>query len=380
MQKKKKYTIQDIAKKLNTTASTVSRALQDNPRISVKMRQAVKELADKLNYSPDFRALSLKTGTGRTIGVMVPHIDRYFFSSVLRGIDEVATEANYNVLICQSFESYDKEVGLIKSLMHGKTDGMLVSISRETHDGAHFELLRKRGIPLVFFDRTMEKMPVSQVVIDDYQGACQSVEHLVEQGCQRIAHFAGPQHINVYRNRTKGYYDTLKKMGLPVDESIIFFDAITRDKGCEAMKKILTMPVRPDAIFSSGDYSALGAIMCAREASVKIPDEIAISGFANEPFGAIIDPSLTSVDQHGITMGRKATELLIEELESKDQPFTPRTETLEPDLIIRQSSVRNGEPGSEKRKVKNGNDRTWPVTTRNRQLQAKIPIHQGRNA
>lgn len=343
MQKKKKYTIQDMARKLNTTASTVSRALQDNPRISARMRQAVRELAEKLDYSPDFRALSLKTGTGRTIGVMVPHIDRYFFSSVLRGIDEVATAANYNVLICQSYESYDKEVNLIKSLMHGKIDGMLVSISRNTHDGAHFELLSKRGIPLVFFDRTIEQMPVSQVVIDDYQGACQSVTHLVEQGCQRIAHFAGPQHINVYKNRTKGYLDTLDKQGLAVDESLLFYDAITRDKGCEAMKQILTMPVKPDAIFSSGDYSALGAIMCAREAAVAIPGEMAISGFANEPFGAIIDPSLTSVDQHGITMGRRAAELLIEELESKDEPFTPRTETLEPELIIRQSSVRIGE-------------------------------------
>jgi LacI family transcriptional regulator len=338
MNKKKRYTIQDIANELNTTASTVSRALQDNPRISEKMRKAVKDLADKLDYHPDFRALSLKTGSGRTIGVMVPHIDRHFFSTVLRGIDEVATELNYNVLICQSYESSEKEEMLIKSLLSGKVDGMLVSVAVSTKKADHFELLGKRGIPLVFFDRVWLPMNVSKVVIDDYSGAVASVRHLVEHGCRNIAHFAGPQHINVYKNRTAGYIDTLQEFGLEVKEQLIFHNTITRETGCAAMSDILKMQNRPDAIFSSGDYSALGAIICARENGIKIPDELAVTGFANEPFGAIIDPSLTSVDQHGAEMGRQAASLLIEEMESKTEPFIPRSIVLNPVLIVRKSS------------------------------------------
>jgi LacI family transcriptional regulator len=336
--KKKKYTIQDIARELNTTASTVSRALQDNPRISLGMRSAVRELADKMDYHPDFRALSLKMGSGRTIGVMVPHIDRHFFSSVLRGIDEIASVSDYNVLICQSYESYDKEVGLLRSLMHGKVDGMIVSLASNTRDIAHYELLGRRGVPLVFFDRVWDGMPVSKVVIDDYLGACMAVAHLIGQGCRRIAHFSGPQHLNVYKNRTKGYRDTLSKHGIEVNESWIFSEVITRETGCHAMRQILNMEERPDAIFSSGDYSALGAMMCAREAGIIVPQDIAITGFANEPFGAIMEPTLTSVDQHGVEMGRQAAQLLIEEMESKDPTFKPRTIVLEPSLILRKST------------------------------------------
>jgi LacI family transcriptional regulator len=343
MSEKKRYTIQDIARRLNTTASTVSRALQDHPRISEKMRKAVKELALELDYQPDFRALSLKTGSGRTIGVMVPHVDRFFFATVLRGIDEVATEAGYSVLICQSYESYEKEVSLTRSLLYGKVDGLIVSVASSTHDATHFESFERKGIPLVFFDRVWEPMRVSKVVIDDYLGAVKSVQHLIDNGCQEIAHFAGPQHINVYFNRTRGYIDTLKKNGLKVKEDFIFRGVITRETGCETMQSILKLEERPDAIFSSGDYSALGAMLCAKEAGIRVPEDLAFSGFANEPFDAIFDPPLTSVDQHGVEMGRQAAALLIEQMETKRADFVPRTIVINPDLIIRKSSLkRNG--------------------------------------
>ena len=335
---KKKYTIQDIARELNTTASTVSRALQDHPRISSQMRKAVKDLAESMGYHPDFRAQSLKKGRGRTIGVIVPHIDRHFFSSVLRGIDEIAAVSDYNVLICQSYESYDKEVSLLKSLMHGRVDGMLISIASQTHNPRHFHMLIERGLPLVFFDRVWEGLPVSRVVVDDYQGARMSVEHLIGQGCRRIAHFAGPQHINIYQRRTQGYRDTLNMHNIPVDDSLIFHNVITRETGCGAMQQILCMAQKPDAVFSSGDYSVLGAMMCARDAGVKIPDDVAFCGFANEPFDAMIDPTLTSVDQHGIEMGRQAAQLLIEEMEASETGLAPRTVMLEPELIVRQST------------------------------------------
>jgi len=340
MASRKKYTISDIARELNTTSSTISRALQDSPRISLKMRKAAQALALEHNYEPDFRASSLRKGSGKTIGILLPKIDRHYFATVLSGIDEIASQAGYSVLICQSFESYEKEKQLLKNLMHGRVDGIISSISIETTDYSHFEQVIAKGLPLVFFDRVCESLKASKVMIDDYQGACMAVEHLVENGCSRIAHFSGPQFINVYRNRTQGYLDTLKKHGLEIDEEIIFKDAITRDSGCAAMKKIIKMKNRPDAIFSSGDYSALGAILCAREAGIAIPDELAITGFANEPWDSFFDPPLTSVDQHAFETGKQVATLLLQQIESKDDIFVPRTLVLSPDLVIRQSSTR----------------------------------------
>jgi LacI family transcriptional regulator len=337
---KKKYTIADIAKELNTTISTVSRALQNNPRISVKMRNAVQELAVKNNYQPDYRASSLRSGSAKTIGVLVPKVDRHFFATVLSGIDDVLADANYSVIICQSFESYEKEKQLVQNLMNGKVDGIIASISTETRDASHFELMVSKGLPLVFFDRVWEPLRVSKVLVDDYLGATMAVEHLIMNGCRKIAHFAGPQHINVYKNRTKGYINTLKKHGIEVDESLIFNDVITRDTGCKAMEKILQLNERPDAIFSSGDYSALGAILCAKNAGVAIPDEIAITGFANEPWDSFFEPTLTSVDQHAFDIGRQAATLLLEQLNNKKSTFVPRTVVLTPELIVRKSSFK----------------------------------------
>jgi LacI family transcriptional regulator len=338
--KKKKYTILDIARELGTTSSTVSRALQNNPRISLKMRKAVQKLAKKYNYQPDFRASSLRTGTGHTIGVLVPKVDRHFFSTILSGIDEVASQANYNVLICQSFESLEKEIQLVNSLMHGRVDGLIASISIETVKVSHFEQVIAKGLPLVFFDRVCESLKASKVVVDDYLGATLVMEHLIANGCKRIAHFAGPQHINIYQNRTRGYRDVLGKHGMEIDESIIFHNVITREAGCHTMQNILKMKDRPDAIFSSGDYSALGAILCARQSGIKIPEELAVTGFANEPWDSFFDPPLTSVDQHAFDIGKQAATLLLQQIENKDSVFVPRTIVLEPELVVRKSSLR----------------------------------------
>lgn len=338
MSLRKKFTIADIARELNTTSSTISRALQDSPRISLKMRQAAQELARIHNYAPDFRASSLRKGNSHIIGILVPRVNRHFFSTVLSGIDEVATKAGYSVLICQTFESYEKEQQLVKNLMHGRVDGIISSISIETKKFKHFEQVIAKGLPLVFFDRVCETLKTSKVLVDDYQGACTTVEHLIENGCSRIAHFAGPQHLNVYRERTRGYIDTLKKHKLPHDDSLIFTDAITREAGCAAMQQILAMSPMPDAVFCSGDYSALGAILCAREAGVKIPEQICITGFANEPWVSFIDPPVTSVDQHAFETGKQAATLLLQQIDSKEQDFVPRTVVLNPQLVVRKSS------------------------------------------
>ncbi|HSV87618.1 MAG TPA: LacI family DNA-binding transcriptional regulator [Bacteroidales bacterium] len=334
----KKYTLLDIARELNVSASTVSRALQDNPRISENMRRNVKDLAEKMEYQPDFRAMSLRKGSGRTLGVLLPQVDRHFFASVLRGVDEVSSEAGYNVLICQSYESVTKEAKLARSLLTGRIDGLLASISIETRNGEHFELLRRKNLPLVFFDRVLESLQVSKVVLDDHKGAMMAVEHLIETGRKKIVHFAGPGHIQIYANRTQGYLDALKKHDLPAEERLIFRGVITRQAGCEAFRVLREWPEMPDAVFSSGDYSALGAMICAKEAGLRVPHDLAFVGFANEPFGSIISPTLTSVDQHALEMGRLAATLLIQEIENKGKSFIPRKIVLDPLLIIREST------------------------------------------
>lgn len=340
MESKKRTTIQDIAKALNTTISTVSRALRDHPRISVEMREKVKKYAEEHDYQPDFRAASLRKGSAHTIGVLVPRIDIHFFAKVLRGIDEVASERNYNVMICQSFDSLEKEKNLIKSLMYGKVDGLIASISIETDNGDHFLPLVKKGLPLVFFDKIIENIDVSKVIIDDRQGAYMSVEHLIKNGCKRIGHFAGPQNMNIYKNRMQGYKDALRDHGLEIDESIIFHDMLVQERGYEIMDTIRKMKNRPDAIFSSNDFAVLGAIKRAKETGIKVPEEIAFTGFANEPMDSIVEPGISSVEQNPRIMGQETARLLIDQMESKKADYYPRTIVLKPSLIVRKSSMK----------------------------------------
>ena len=340
MENRKRTTIQDIAKALNTTISTVSRALRDHPRISVDMRERVKKYALEHDYQPDFRAASLRKGSAHTIGVLVPRIDIHFFAKVLRGIDEVASEKNYNVLICQSFDSLEKEKNLIRSLMYGKIDGLIASISIETDNGDHFLPLVKKGLPLVFFDKIIENIDVSKVIIDDRLGAYLSVEHLIKNGCKRIGHFAGPQNMNIYKNRMQGYLDALRDHGLEIDESIIFHDMLVQERGYEIMDTLRNMKNRPDGIFSSNDFAVLGAITRAKETGVKVPEEIAFTGFANEPMDSIVEPGITSVEQNPRIMGQETARLLIDQMESKKADFYPRTIVLKPSLIVRKSSMK----------------------------------------
>lgn len=338
--KKQRVTIHDIARELNTTASTVSRALQDHPRISKEMKKAVWALAQKLNYQPNSLASSLRKGKGNTIGVIIPRIDRFFFSSVIRGIEDVAFEAGYNVIICQSYDSYEREKDIVETLINGKVDGILASIAIETKDFSHFKLVQLKGIPLLFFDRVPEEMEVSKVELDDYLGAFKAVEHLINQGCQRIVHFSGPRFISIYKNRFEGYKAALNKYKIPFNESYVFDNVITREKGAEAAVTILKMTARPDGIFSAGDYSALGAILKLKELGIKIPEEIAVVGYANEFYSEILEPPLSSIDQHSKEMGHSVAKLFLEEISNVHGTFTPKKIILSPDLYIRKSSLR----------------------------------------
>lgn len=336
--KKNKVTIHDIAKQLNTTASTVSRALQDHPRISEGMKKSVLDLAEKLNYQPNFIASSLRKGHGNTIGIVIPRIDRNFFSSVIGGIEDVASEAGYNVLISQSHEFENKEKNIVETLINGKVDGLLVSMASGTNNISHFEQAVEKGVPLIFFDRTAPKLDVSKVEIDDFLGSHMAVSHLISQGCRRIAHFSGPLNVSIYANRFRGYKAALEDHGIPYDEKLHMKLTLTREKGFNAVEQLLKLKPIPDGIFAASDFSALGAIIALKEMNIRIPQDVGVVGFANEPYAEIITPSLTSVDQHSREVGQAAAKLFLEEIDLHGNAYVPKRIILKPELIIRDSS------------------------------------------
>ena len=336
----KRASISDIAKELNLAVSTVSRALSGHSRISEATRRRVWQLAEQLNYQPNHLAAALRKGRSNTLGVIVPHIDGHFFALVMKGVEAVANKAGFNVMLCQSNEDYEHEKKNIETLINAQVDGILVSLARTTRDFRHFEKVRKRDIPLVFFDRILEGVDVSAVVLDDYQGGYQSVRHLLEQGCRRIAHFGGPQHLNIYKNRYLGYCQALRDHGLAVDDALVVFGDMKIEDGSAAMKQLLALPVRPDAVFSASDFSAVGALQVLKEHGLRVPADVALAGFSNETFTSLTEPRLTSVDQHCEEMGRAAMRLLLEMVHERGRQLSPRKIVLQPELLLRESSHR----------------------------------------
>ncbi|MFW5656148.1 MAG: LacI family DNA-binding transcriptional regulator [Bacteroidota bacterium] len=338
--KKTQVTIHDIARELNVSASTVSRALADHPRISKSTKDRIRKLAVKLNYSPNVIASSLRRGKGNIIGIIVPNINRHFFSNVIESIEREAGTAGYNVMICQSQEQYLKEVSHVQTMLNARVDGIITSISTETSDFSHFRAVIERGIPLIFFDRVVKSLSVSYVELDDYKGAYEAVSHLIDEGCKRIAFFGGPQHINIYNNRRQGYIDALLEHKLDIQSNIVFENVLNRAKGYEATASLFTSKNPPDAIFSASDFSALGAILYLKENGIRVPEDVAVAGFANEPFTSLTDPSITTVDQQAVKIGRLAASLFLEQV-LDEHPFSViRQEQVQPELIIRQSSVK----------------------------------------
>jgi len=337
---KKRTTIHDIAKELNVTASTVSRALQDHPRISRETKKAVLKVARKLNYQHNSLAAALRKGKSNLIGVIVPTADRNFFGTIIRGIEEVVNKSGYRVIISQSHDHLSKEKANIDALLEAQVDGILASITQETIEFDHYLKIQKRGIPLILFDRVTDELNISTVVINDFQGAYKAVQHLIDQGCRKIVHFTGQQNLSIYKERLKGYKQALKENDLPFDDELVLYGDTQLESGEELCKKILAMPELPDAIFSASDYTAIGALHGLKRHGIKIPEQIAIVGFSNEVFTTFVDPALTTIDQHGKMMGQKAAELFLEQVDNEDLMTIPKKTVLDPELIIRKSSIK----------------------------------------
>jgi LacI family transcriptional regulator len=335
-----KTTIIDIARQLGINPGTVSRALNNHPAISESTKQAVRVVARQLNYSQNKIASSLRLGRSQILGIIIPSAEISFFGSVVHGIEKIANQRGYNILIYQSNEESEQEQKGVETFLRSRVDGIMASIAKETRSYDHFAEIKKRGIPLVLFDRANDDLGVPSVVIDDYKGAYCATEHLIQQGCRRIAHISGQQHIKIFGDRLRGYIDALKAHNIPVLPELIAYGSVTIESGKECMQQLLK--ASPDGVFAVEDFTALGAMQLLKEKQIKIPHEIAIIGFANEAFSAYITPSLSTVDQQTVKMGESAARLFFE-LSGKNSFYksaTPRKTVLEPVLMFRESSLR----------------------------------------
>jgi LacI family transcriptional regulator len=339
--KSSQITIKDIARQLNISASTVSRALNDHPYINSETKKRVIDLADKLDYTPNSLATSLRSQKSNTIGVIVPEIVHFFFSTVIAGIEELAHNAGYTILFCQSNESYEREVLDTKALMTHRVDGLLVSFSKETMNFDHFKEVAKKNIPIVFFDRMMKEMDASNVIVADYDGARQATEHLLDQGCSRIAHLAGPKGLTISEERLNGYLDVLEEHHLKPEAGFMQECGGGKEDGYKCTKKLLQLSNPPDAIFANSDMVALGAMEAVKEVGLNIPNDIAIIGFSNWQFSESIEPQLSTISQPGFEIGRTAMMLLLDELNSSDEKLQHKTKVLPTELIIRASSLKS---------------------------------------
>lgn len=338
-----KVTIHDIAKELNIDSSTVSRALNNNSRVTQKTKDRILEKANEMGYQRNLLASSLRNNKTNTIGVIVPRISRHFFSSAIAGIEETASEAGYNVIICQSLEQFNREQKMANTLLANRVDGLLISISMETTDSDYLQIFKKSGTPLVFFDRHCDIPGNSNVVIDDFQGGFDATEHLILQGCKKIAHFSGPQELEIYKNRYKGYKSALEKHNIKLDNNLVIHSKLMEIDGIESAKKLLSQPMPIDGIFSANDTAAISALQYLKGEGIKIPEDIAIVGFSNEPISSVIEPSLTTIDQPGFEMGKIAANLLLAQINDKPDTIVPKTIILKPVLIKRNSSKKLSE-------------------------------------
>ncbi|MBX2872543.1 MAG: LacI family transcriptional regulator [Saprospiraceae bacterium] len=338
--KNKKTTISDIAKALNLSPSAVSKALNRHPRISKTTREAVERVAAELQYEPNHLAAALRKGKSYLIGIIVPAIDINFFASVVKGIETVINQQGYNAIITQSDDLAEKEIRSIDALLNTQVDGIICSLANATKKFDHLDKIINKGVPLVLFDRTPGREDISTVVNDDYQGAVNATEHLIREGCRNIVHLAGPKEILPYRLRAKGYQDMLKKHQIAVRPELIIESGLSQLDGIKSTKEALKRCPEIDAVFAASDYAALGAIRELLEQGIKVPEEVAVIGFSNEGFGPFVEPSLSTVDQHGTQMGEWAAKLLLQQCDSKGKKLTQEKIVLPTDLIIRASSRR----------------------------------------
>ena len=334
----KQITIKDIAIALNISTSTVSRALRDAPDVKAETKAAVKALSEKLDYQPNRLALSLLNRQTNTIGVIIPNLD-YVLSTMVKGIDEVALGAGYTVMVCQSDESYGREMVNTKRLLDSLVDGFIVSVSSETKVFEHIKKIQDKKIPLVLFDRIVNNIEAPKIRLDNIDGGRQATEHLIEQGYKKIAILAGPENLNISNKRMEGYLQTLKAHGLRPDKGHMIHCDFNQQYAYEATKELLASKNRPDAIFTISDRMAIGAMLAIKERGLTMPHDIGLVGFNNEPIVSLVTPAISSVEMYAFEIGKATAKAFIEMMNGGNEMLDQEI-IIKPKLFVRTSSKR----------------------------------------
>ena len=333
-------TIKDLARHLNVSVATVSRAMRDMPEIKAETRQAVLKLAKEWDYQPNLLATNLVKSRTKTIGVIVPDLAYHFFASVVKGIEEEAIARGYSLLLTQTSELYERELTNVQNLSRGQVEGFIVSISQETTDFEHLKRLQRKGIPLVFFDRDADEIDVPKVMVDNVGAAYEATKHLIENGSKRIAFLAGPSNVTVSNLRQSGYEKAIQDSGLVLDETLVVHGNYNLQQAIKLTNDLFELKNPPDGLVVVSDRLALGAIAALRKKNIRIPEDVAIVSFNDEPICSIVTPTLSSVAQPTFEMGKMAITLLINQIENPDSINKPEVRVFKTELKVRESSLR----------------------------------------
>jgi LacI family transcriptional regulator len=332
-------TIYDIAKALNISASTVSRGLKDHPNVRKEVKKRILMTAKSMGYQQNKFASNLRQKHTSTIGVVVPRLDSYFMSTVISGMEKIANDSGYNLIISQSQESFARESASIATLFNSRVDGLMVSLSYETKNLDHFNILFKKGIPVVFFDRVCDHPKCKSIIINNYRAGYEATSHLISQGCKNIVHLGGSLIRNVYADRYNGYKQAMIDNDLATSEKSLMISDLGHMAGIEAAKSILQQKTLPDGIFAANDTMAVTVLCELKKAGIRIPEDICIVGFNDDPISRVVEPNLTTVHYPGREMGEIAASTLLNTLIGKQFDLL-NSIVLSHSLIIRQSSQR----------------------------------------
>ncbi len=335
-------TIYDIARQLNISATTVSRGLKNHPSINKNTRKKIAQAAQELGYRSNTFASSLRSKRTYTLGVIVPRLNSYFVASVLAGMEDAANRDGYNLIISHSLECAEKEVTNAATMFNKRVDGLLISLAYDTENIEHLQSFFKKGIPVVFFDRTFPHPESISIIIDNTKAAYEIIKHLIDQGCRRIMHLGGNMLRNVYAERLTGYRQALRDHKIPFDEKLLYISKLNDEAGTQAAEYILKMKPkdRPDAVFAANDTAAVHCMIKLKSTGLKIPRDIAFAGFNNDPISKVVEPNLTTVNYSGYSMGEAAVTNLINHLNGVSDIKTTNTIILRSNMIIRESSLK----------------------------------------
>jgi len=337
----KEVTIYDIAKKLNISSATVSRGLKDHPAINKTTRKKITGMAREMGYRSNNFASSLRSRKTNTIGIIVPRLNSYFTSSAIAGMESITNQKGYNLIITQSLESFKREIENAHTMFNNRVDGLIVSLASDTENTDHFQSFFHKNIPVIFFDRTVETDHSLSIVINNFKAGYDITKHLLEQGCRRIVHLSGNAVRSLYTDRLNGYKKALEEYNIPYDESLVIVSNLSQEAGEEAGAFILNMTEKPDGIFAANDTSALYCMLHLKKTGIKIPEDIAVAGFNNDPITQIVEPNLTTVNYSGYEMGKNAALHLLQHLNGQSDIQITNSIILRSDLIIRESSNRS---------------------------------------